>query len=79
MKNLSGRDQKHLWHPLTQHKLHPKMLGIVKAKEALLFDENGKEYIDGISSWYTSVYGHCNHFILEKVTAQNAAVRSDCI
>lgn len=70
MKNLSKRDQKHLWHPLTQHKLHPKMLGIVKAKGALLFDEGGNSYIDAISSWYTCMYGHCNTFILEKVSRQ---------
>lgn len=70
MKNLSERDQKHLWHPLTQHKLYPKMLGIVKAKGAVLFDEHGKEYIDGISSWYTSVYGHCNDAIIDRVYAQ---------
>ncbi len=70
MKNLSERDQKHLWHPLTQHKLHPKMLGITKAKGALLFDENGNSYIDGIASWYTSMYGHCNPVILDKVNQQ---------
>ena len=70
MKNLTARDQKHLWHPLTQHKLHPKMLGLVKAKGALLFDEDGMAYIDGISSWYTCMYGHCNDFILEKVSEQ---------
>ena len=70
MKNISERDAKHVWHPLTQHKLHPRMLGIIKAKGALLFDESGKEYIDGISSWYTSVYGHCNDYILEKVYQQ---------
>ncbi|NJB71202.1 adenosylmethionine-8-amino-7-oxononanoate aminotransferase [Saonia flava] len=69
-KNLSERDKKHLWHPLTQHKLHPEMLGIVKAKGCILFDENGKEYIDGISSWYTSMYGHCNDFIIDKVYYQ---------
>lgn len=70
MKNLSERDQKHLWHPLTQHKLHPRMLGIVKAKGAVLYDENGKEYIDGIASWYTAMYGHCNDYILDKVATQ---------
>ncbi len=69
-ESISKRDQKHIWHPLTQHKLHPKMLGIKRAKGALLYDENGKDYIDGISSWYTSVYGHCNDYILEKVQAQ---------
>jgi len=67
---LSERDKKHIWHPLTQHKLHPDSIGIVKAKGAVLFDENGKEYIDGISSWYTSVYGHCNDFILSRVQEQ---------
>lgn len=46
------------------------MLGIVKAKGAVLFDEAGKEYIDGISSWYTCMYGHCNDFIIERVYAQ---------
>ncbi len=70
MKSLSERDQKHLWHPLTQHKLHPKMLGITKAKGAVLYDENGKEYIDGISSWYTAMYGHCNEAIIDRVYQQ---------
>ena len=46
------------------------MLAIVKAKGAILYDENGKEYVDGIASWYTSVYGHCNDYILAKVYDQ---------
>lgn len=46
------------------------MLGIVKAKGAVLYDEDGNEYIDGIASWYTSMYGHCNDYILDKVAAQ---------
>lgn len=74
MKNLTERDKKHLWHPLTQHKLHSDMLGIVKAKGVILYDENGGEYIDGIASWYTSMYGHCNDFILEKVKQQMAVL-----
>ena len=69
-ESLSERDKKHLWHPLTQHKLHPKMLAIAKAKGAVLYDEYGKEYIDGIASWYTCMYGHCNDYILEKVHQQ---------
>ncbi|MDT7829167.1 adenosylmethionine--8-amino-7-oxononanoate transaminase [Pricia sp. S334] len=70
LESLSQRDKKHLWHPLTQHKLHPDMLAIAKAKGALLYDEHGKEYIDGIASWYTCMYGHCNDFILNKVSEQ---------
>ncbi len=68
--SLASRDQKHLWHPLTQHKLSPEMLAIVKAKGSILYDENGKEYIDGIASWYTCMYGHCNPFITGRVMEQ---------
>ncbi len=68
--NLQERDKKHLWHPLTQHKIHPDSLPITRAKGALLFDDNGKEYIDGIASWYTSIYGHCNDTILAAVQKQ---------
>lgn len=60
----------YLWHPLTQHQLHPEMLGIVKAKDALLYDENNNEYIDGIASWYTTIYGHCNDYIINAMTRQ---------
>lgn len=70
MKNLSERDKIHLWHPLTQHKTAAAPLGIVKAKGALFWDENGNEYIDGIASWYTSMYGHGNAHIVRAMTAQ---------
>jgi len=68
--SLIERDQKHIWHPLTQHQINATFLPISKAKGALLFDENGNEYIDGISSWYTAMFGHCNDYIIEKVTNQ---------
>jgi len=68
--NLGKRDKKHLWHPLTQHKTHPDALPIVKAEGAILSDDQGKKYIDGIASWYTAMYGHCNPYILEKVNNQ---------
>ena len=67
---LKSRDKKHIWHPLTQHKIHPEALPIVKAKGALLYDEKGNTYIDGIASWYTAMYGHCNDFILKRVQLQ---------
>ncbi|NJW52959.1 adenosylmethionine--8-amino-7-oxononanoate transaminase [Salinimicrobium oceani] len=69
-QTISQRDKKHLWHPLTQHKTSGEMLAIAKAKGAILIDEDGKEYIDGIASWYTAVYGHCNEMITQKVAAQ---------
>lgn len=68
--NITEKDKKYIWHPLTQHKLNPETLPIKKAKGALLWDEDGKEYVDGISSWYTAVYGHCNDFIIMRAQAQ---------
>lgn len=69
-KSLKDRDKKHLWHPLTQHKTSPDMLPIAGAKGSILKDEDGNEYIDAISSWYTAVYGHCNPYITGKVAEQ---------
>ncbi|WP_419212897.1 adenosylmethionine--8-amino-7-oxononanoate transaminase [Maribacter sp. X9] len=70
IENLASRDKKYLWHPLTQHKLKKTPLAIVSAKGALLWDEDGNEYIDGIASWYTVMYGHCNEFIMTAMTRQ---------
>ncbi len=70
MSSLVEKDQQYIWHPLTQHKLKKEMLPVKKAKGVILTDENGNEYIDGISSWYTSVYGHCNEYITQKVAEQ---------
>lgn len=72
VENLLTRDEKHLWHPLTQHKLGKIPLAISSAKGALLFDEDGKEYIDGIASWYTVMYGHSNKHIVAAMTKQMA-------
>jgi len=68
--NLKQRDRRHLWHPLTQHKSHPEHLPIVKAEGVWLFDEEGNKYIDGISSWYTCMYGHSNPKIISAVKEQ---------
>lgn len=68
--SLRDRDKKHIWHPLTQHQTAQPPIGIVGAEGALLKDEHGKTYIDGIASWYTSMYGHCNPKIVDAVTRQ---------
>ncbi|WGK66101.1 adenosylmethionine--8-amino-7-oxononanoate transaminase [Croceiramulus getboli] len=63
-------DRKYIWHPLTQHKHSQSPIPIQKAAGALLIAEDGKEYIDGIASWYTSLFGHCHPYLIEQVTAQ---------
>ncbi len=70
LSSISERDRNYVWHPLTQHKLYPDPLPIARAKGAILYDNQGKSYIDAIASWYTCMYGHCHPFILERVMQQ---------
>jgi adenosylmethionine---8-amino-7-oxononanoate aminotransferase len=68
--NLSERDKKHNWHPYTQHKTVPDFPAIVKGKDALLWDENGKEYIDAIASWWVNPFGHSNKVMADAIYEQ---------
>lgn len=68
--NLVERDTKHIWHPYTQHKTTAEHIGIVRGKDALLWDESGKEYIDAIASWWVNPFGHSNDFIAESIYKQ---------
>lgn len=68
--SISNTDAQYIWHPLTQHKTSVAPLPILKAKGAILYGEDGSEYIDGIASWYTAMYGHCHPYIIEQVTQQ---------
>ena len=68
--NLSERDQKHLWHPYTQHKTAALPIVIKRGEGALLWDENNKEYIDAIASWWVNPYGHSNQVIADAIYKQ---------
>jgi len=68
--NLSERDLLYNWHPYTQHKTAQFHPAIVRGKDALLWDENGKEYIDAIASWWVNPYGHSNQVIADAIYKQ---------
>lgn len=68
--NLTERDQNNIWHPYTQHKTAALPIAIKKGEGALLWDENNKEYIDAIASWWVNPYGHSNKFIADAIYKQ---------
>ncbi len=68
--NLSERDQKHNWHPYTQHKTAQLPIAITRGEGAVLWDENGKQYIDAIASWWVNPFGHSNTFIANAIYKQ---------
>ena len=68
--SLTEKDSQFLWHPYTQHKTASAPIAITKGKGALLWDENDKEYIDAIASWWVNPYGHSNTFIADAIYKQ---------
>jgi adenosylmethionine-8-amino-7-oxononanoate aminotransferase len=68
--NLTNRDLKVIWHPYTQMKTAPPPIPIVRGEGACLFDENGKRYIDAVSSWWVNIHGHAHPYIAQKVSEQ---------
>jgi len=72
-KQLEIDDKKYIWHPFTQMQdyLREKPLIIEEGKGCILKDIYGKEYLDGVSSLWTNVYGHrkekLNHAIKEQL------------
>ncbi|HVU96635.1 MAG TPA: adenosylmethionine--8-amino-7-oxononanoate transaminase [Puia sp.] len=70
MNSLTDRDRRVIWHPYTQHKGYLPPIPVVKGKDSLLFDDQGKSYIDAVSSWWVTIHGHANPYIAEKLYRQ---------
>lgn len=67
---LAERDSKVIWHPYTQMQTAGLPVSIVRGEGACLYDENGKEYIDAVSSWWVNLYGHAHPYIAKKIGEQ---------
>jgi len=68
--SLTDRDLKVIWHPYTQMKTALPPIPIVRGEGACLYDENGKCYIDAVSSWWVNIHGHAHPYIAKKVAEQ---------
>ena len=70
--DLLQRSLRAVWHPCTQMKQHAQdlpLIPIARGEGAWLYDFDGRRYLDGISSWWVNLFGHCNPRI-------NAALRN---
>ncbi|HET6545895.1 MAG TPA: adenosylmethionine--8-amino-7-oxononanoate transaminase [Rhodanobacteraceae bacterium] len=74
---LAARDLAVVWHPCTQMHDHDglirgrvPMVPIVRGEGAWLIDADGRRYLDGISSWWTNLFGHANPRIAEALADQ---------
>jgi adenosylmethionine-8-amino-7-oxononanoate aminotransferase len=57
---LAERDQACVWHPYTQMLNQPPPMTIVKAKGVYLYTDDGRQILDGISSWWVNIHGHAH-------------------
>ncbi len=70
MSNILKIDRRHIWHPFTQHASERDPLVITRAKGASLFDEDGREILDLISSWWTCIHGHAHPALIDTIGKQ---------
>lgn len=76
-QRLAARDLAHVWHPCTQMREHDAQLPlipIVRGEGAWLIDAEGNRYLDGISSWWSNLFGHANPRIATAIAEQAATL-----
>jgi len=67
--SLASLDKEYVWHPFTQMK-GAKITPIIKGEGVFLIDENGRKYIDAVSSWWVKIHGHSHPYIGQKLEQQ---------
>ena len=73
-----ARSQAAVWHPCTQMQHHARpqapgylpLVPIARGNGPWLYEFEGRRYLDGISSWWTNLFGHANPRINAALKAQ---------
>ena len=60
----------HIWLPYAQMKTIPQPVSVTGTKGVRLLLEDGRELIDGVGSWWTSVYGYNHPALLHAAKSQ---------
>ncbi|SOD96484.1 adenosylmethionine--8-amino-7-oxononanoate transaminase [Spirosoma fluviale] len=70
MNELAERDRAVIWHPFTQMQTAPLPIPIVRGSGSVLYDVDGREYLDMVSSWWVNIHGHAHPHIANRVSEQ---------
>ncbi len=71
-QDLLKRSMQSVWHPCTQMKQHEAfpLIPIQRGEGAWLYDVEGKQYLDAVSSWWVNLFGHNNPRIKNAIKQQ---------
>jgi adenosylmethionine-8-amino-7-oxononanoate aminotransferase len=64
------RDAVSIWHPFTQAQTESPPLPIVRGEGVYLYGEDGRGYLDAISSWWVNLHGHGHPYIAQAIFQQ---------
>lgn len=67
---ITDLDRHHVWHPFTQAQTAPDAIPIASAKGIRLYAEDGREFLDLISSWWVNTHGHAHPTIAAAIAKQ---------
>ena len=68
--DIQQKDKQFVWHPFTHLKYAEAPVQIVRGEGAYFYDADGNKLLDGISSWWVNIHGHCHPYISQKVSEQ---------
>jgi adenosylmethionine---8-amino-7-oxononanoate aminotransferase len=68
---IAHLDATHIWHPYTRHFGMRAPTQIIRAKGASLYDSDGRELLDMISSWWVTLHGHAEPSIAAAIARQS--------
>jgi len=71
-QDLLKRSLQSVWHPCTQMKQHEvfPLIPIQRGEGVWLYDIEGKQYLDAVSSWWVNLFGHNNPRIKDAIKQQ---------
>lgn len=70
LSELMAADRQHVWHPYAALPSHLPLFAVKSAQGVHLELEDGRQLVDGISSWWTCIHGYSHPHLNQAARAQ---------
>ena len=72
--DITALDARHVWHPFTQARTAAPPIPIRSGRGSRLLADDGREFVDLISSWWVTLHGHAEPAIARAIAEQAATL-----